>query len=227
MSAPVVPLFRRSLAFIDEWISELKPKPVAKAPAAKTDAPAAAAGKDKGGKKAAAPAAPAAEGSSLSKVAIKVGKVVDVKKHPESDKLYIEQIDLGEETPRTILSGLQEHIKEEEFLGRMVVVAANLEPRKIAGIPSNGMVLCASTEGKGTVKLLEVPPGVPCGERVIFAGHEGEPEPVLKKKLAKHWETVAPDFKTDANGVAVWQGIPFMTSKGPCNCASLPNGTIS
>ena len=83
----------------------------------------------------------------------------EVQPHPESSHLYIEKIDLGEAEPRTILSGLQEHYTVADFTGKMVVVAANLEPRQVAGIPSCGMVLCASTSGKGLVKLLEVPSG--------------------------------------------------------------------
>lgn len=59
--------------------------------------------------------------------------MLEVSKHPESTKLYIEKIDLGEElnaltnnAPRVILSGLQEYVKEEEFVNKLVLVIANL-----------------------------------------------------------------------------------------------------
>lgn len=225
-------LFRRSFAYLEKWLTELAPvKPIvaAAAPAAAakhvdpTAAPAVAA---KPAKKGAAPAAPVVEGSSMSKVNLVIGKVLEVTKHPESEKLYIEKIDLGEPEPRTILSGLQEHLTIDEFTGKLVVVVANLEPRKIGGIPSAGMVLCASTEGKGTVKLLKVPEGTPVGERVVFPGHTEAPEPVLKKKLAKHYEDVAPQLVTDATGAAMWADLPFVTSKGPIT-SDVPNGHIS
>ena len=88
------------------------------------------------------------------------------------------------------------------------------------------MVLCAGTEDKSKVEVLNIPEGVPAGERIIFPGHEGTPEPVLKKKLAKHYENVAVDLKTDDKGNAVWQGIPFMTSKGPIT-STIVNGGVS
>lgn len=226
-------LFRRSFAYLEKWIAELAPKPVvaAAAPvvAAKhvdPAAPAAAAKAPKAAKGAAAAPAPAAEGTSMSKVNLLIGKVLEVTKHPESEKLYIEKIDLGEPEPRVILSGLQEHVTIDEFTGKLVVVVANLEPRKIGGIPSNGMVLCASTEGKGKVELLQVPEGTPVGERLVFPGHEGAAEPVLKKKLAKHYEEVAPQLVTDAEGIATFAGLPFTTSKGVIK-SSVVNGHIS
>eukprot|EP00658_Telonema_sp_P-2_P016832 TRINITY_DN16517_c0_g1_i2.p1 TRINITY_DN16517_c0_g1~~TRINITY_DN16517_c0_g1_i2.p1 ORF type:complete len:216 (-),score=88.19 TRINITY_DN16517_c0_g1_i2:102-749(-) len=215
-------MFARSSAFVDKWIAELAVKPVLAAVAA--DAKPAKAGKAPA---AASSSTPAADASSMSKCCFMVGKVVEVSKHPESDKLYVEKIDLGEETgPRTILSGLQHHITEEAFLNKYVLVAANLEPRKIGGIPSAGMVLCAGNDDRSKIEVLNIPEGVPCGERIIFPGHDLPAEPVLKKKLAKHYESVAVDLKTDDKGNAVWQGIPFMTSKGPIT-SGINNGIVS
>ena len=239
-------MFSRSSAFVAKWLSELHPPaaavavaaaaPAAAAPAAKEEKKAVAssstpaAAPAKAEKKAAAPAAaaaPAGEVSSMSKVAFIVGRVTEVAKHPESAKLYVEKIDLGEPTgPRTILSGLQEHITEEAFLNKLVLVVANLEPRKIGGIPSAGMVLCASSEGKAKTELLVIPEGTPIGERIVFPGHDHPAEPVLKKKLAKHWEEVAGSLTTDANGVANWNGLPFNTSKGPIT-SSIVNATVA
>lgn len=229
-ATPVVAsLFGRSLALVEAWIAELAPKPV---PVAKPAAPAAAeaASAAAPAKAAKAPkgqaAAPAVEATSMSKVALICGKVLEVAPHPDSDKLYVEKIDLGEPTPRTIISGLRDYISVEDFTGRSVVVVANLEPRKMRGIESAGMVLCASTEGKGDVKLLDVPAGVPPGERIVFPGHDGAAEPVLKKKLVKHWEDVAPLLKTNANGQATFGELVFNTSKGPVT-SPIANGTVS
>lgn len=82
----------------------------------------------------------------FDKCDIRVGKIVECEKHPESEKLYIEKVDLGEETgPRTIGSGLQKFVTMEEMMdGRFVLVFANLKAKKLAGVPSHGMVLCAS-----------------------------------------------------------------------------------
>lgn len=226
-------LFARSLVFLEKWIAELAPKPVAAATAAAPAAAAAATAAKKGvAAPAAAPAAAAAagaaaEGSSLSKVSFLVGRVVEVAKHPESAKLYVEKVDLGEKDgPRTILSGLQEHVTEAEFLNRLVVVVANLEPRKIGGIASQGMVLCASTKEKSKTELLQVPEGTPLGERIVFPGHDQPAEPVLKKKLVKHWEDTMPLLNTNANGECCWGDLVFKTSKGVIK-STIPSGILS
>jgi len=74
-----------------------------------------------------------------------VGKIVEVKRHPDADSLYVEKIDLGELSgPRTIVSGLVNFVPLEEMENRMVIVLANLKPANLRGILSHGMVLCAS-----------------------------------------------------------------------------------
>jgi aminoacyl tRNA synthase complex-interacting multifunctional protein 1 len=74
---------------------------------------------------------------------LRVGKIVECSRHPESAKLYIEKIDLGEGRLRTIGSGLQEFIPIEQMTEGLCVVFANLKPRKLADIMSEGMVMCA------------------------------------------------------------------------------------
>lgn len=76
---------------------------------------------------------------------IRVGKIVDVSKHPDADTLYVEKIDLGEAAPRTIVSGLAKFVPIEEMQNRFVAVLCNLKPAKMRGIESQGMVLCTST----------------------------------------------------------------------------------
>jgi tRNA-binding EMAP/Myf-like protein len=63
--------------------------------------------------------------------------------HPDSDKLYVEKIDVGEGSLRTIGSGLQKHISMEEMLEGKCMVFANLKEKKLGGVPSHGMVMCA------------------------------------------------------------------------------------
>jgi methionyl-tRNA synthetase len=92
---------------------------------------------------------------------LRVGKIIDVKKHPDSDKLFIEQIDVGEENPRTIVSGLQKYYTEKEMLGKNVVVLCNLKPAKLAGVKSEGMVLVSEDEKNDKIGLIiaDVNPG--------------------------------------------------------------------
>jgi tRNA-binding EMAP/Myf-like protein len=68
---------------------------------------------------------------------------VECWKHPSSEYLYCEKIDIGEPEARTIASGLQANVPIEQMSG-LVLVMANLKERKMGGFPSNGMVLCAS-----------------------------------------------------------------------------------
>ena len=65
----------------------------------------------------------------ICKLEFKVGKITKVWAHPDADRLYCEQIDCGEETPREIASGLREHYTEEEMMGRRLLVVSNLKVR--------------------------------------------------------------------------------------------------
>src|ERR1041385_9082518 len=64
-----------------------------------------------------------------------------------SDKLMHMKVDLGEGQPRTIVAGIAEAYEPEQLLNRKVVIVANLQPRKLKGIESNGMIVAASVEG--------------------------------------------------------------------------------
>ena len=96
-----------------------------------------------------------------------VGKVIKCEKHPDADKLYVETVDCGEPGgPRTICSGLVPYMSTADIDGKNVVVVANLKPRKMAGLASAGMLLCANNGGDGDarkVELLLAPDGVVAG----------------------------------------------------------------
>ncbi len=82
-----------------------------------------------------------------------MGRVVVAERIPKADKLLRLEIDLGFET-RQILSGIAEHFAPEEVVGRTVVIVANLAPRKMRGLESNGMILMA--EGRdGRLRFVE------------------------------------------------------------------------
>lgn len=83
--------------------------------------------------------------SDISVLEMRVGKIVEVMKHPEAESLYVEKVDVGEASgPRTIVSGLVAFCSEQELLHRKVVVLCNLKPRPLKGITSFGMLLCSS-----------------------------------------------------------------------------------
>lgn len=77
-----------------------------------------------------------------------VGKILTCEKVEKADKLLKSTVDLGNGDVRTILSGIAKYYTPEEMVGKSVVVVANLAPRKIRGIESRGMLLCAATDDK-------------------------------------------------------------------------------
>ena len=78
----------------------------------------------------------------FAKIDLKVGTIVAAEKVAKADKLLQLQVDLGFET-RTIVSGIALHFQPQDIVGKQVVVVANLAPRKMRGIESNGMILMA------------------------------------------------------------------------------------
>jgi len=89
------------------------------------------------------------------KLDLRVARIIEAEDHPNADKLIVLKIDLGNET-RRIVAGLKGHYEPGELAGRNIVVVANLEPRKMRGIESQGMLLAATSEDKSRIVLLTV-----------------------------------------------------------------------
>jgi aminoacyl tRNA synthase complex-interacting multifunctional protein 1 len=150
---------------------------------------------------------------------VRVGKVVKCWKHPDSDKLICEEIDVGESTPRAIASGLQKYYTPEKFEGQRVLVVCNLKPAKLGGFVSNGMVLCASwkdAEGTDMVKLIRPSlPDAKIGERVIVETSSGGPvtEPASSTQVKKRniFSKVAEELLTSLDGIIKWQNKNLIT----------------
>jgi methionyl-tRNA synthetase len=98
------------------------------------------------------------------KVHLKVAKVLEAARVPKSKKLVQLTLDAGDPTPRQVVAGIADAYEPEALVGRTVVIVANLEPRKLMGLESNGMVLAASPDG-GAPILLNAEPAAP-GTRV-------------------------------------------------------------
>ncbi|GFR44727.1 hypothetical protein Agub_g6053, partial [Astrephomene gubernaculifera] len=181
-------------------------------------------------KAAAAPAAAADEGPvDVSRLDVRVGRIVKAWKHPDADSLYVEEVDVGEEKPRQVVSGLVRFIPSASDLeGRRVVLICNLKPAAMRGVQSQAMVLAATSQDGSKLELLEPPADAPLGERVTWPGYGGEgrtPDEQLNPKK-KIFETVQPDFSTDASCVATYRGAPFTTSAGPVRVASIVGASI-
>ncbi len=98
----------------------------------------------------------------FEKLDIKTAEVLECKKVPKSDKLLQFKVSLGDET-RTIVSGIASYYKPEELVGKKLVIIANLEPRKIFGIESQGMILSAASDDGSALSALTVLNDVPGG----------------------------------------------------------------
>jgi len=156
---------------------------------------------------------------------IKVGKVIEVEKHPEADTLYVSQVDFGEAGGyRTVVSGLANFITLEELKGRLVVALLNLKPAKLKGVESKAMILCASQDEPKSVEPLLAPAGSEVGDRVFVEGYNNYPQvPEQINPKKKIWEKLAADLKTSGDGVAEWQSNSLQTSRGIIKSKSLIN----
>lgn len=101
----------------------------------------------------------------FEKIEIRVAEVKEVKKVEGSDKLLQFRLDAGDGEDRQILSGIAQHYpNEQELVGEKVQIIANLKPRKMMGLLSQGMIL--SAEHDGNLTLLTVDPSVPNGSQI-------------------------------------------------------------
>jgi methionyl-tRNA synthetase len=99
------------------------------------------------------------------KVEMKTGKVIAIDDHPNADKLYVVTIEDGPESTRTVCAGLKGIYEKDQLLGKQVVFVANLKPRKLRGIMSEGMILAAD-DGDGKVSVLTLDSDMPTGSQV-------------------------------------------------------------
>ena len=100
----------------------------------------------------------------FAKIELKTAKVLEAERMPKSQRLLKLKVDAGEAEPRTILAGIAESYEPEALVGKSIVIVANLAPRKMMGLESNGMVLAASPDG-GKAMVLNSEPAPP-GTRV-------------------------------------------------------------
>ena len=99
----------------------------------------------------------------FAKLEIRVAKIVEVEKIPGKSKIIKGIIDLGEEKRQVIIGGA-EYYQPEDLVNKKVIVLANLEPRKIAGVDSNAMLLAADLNDKPF--WLTVNEDVPLGTKI-------------------------------------------------------------
>ena len=105
------------------------------------------------------------EFDDFMKVEMKTGKIVSVQDHPNADKLYVVTIQDAPNSTRTVCAGLKEYYEPDDLEGLNVVFVANLEPRKLRGVMSEGMLLAAD-DGDGNVSVITTVGDIGSGSRV-------------------------------------------------------------
>ncbi|CAK5081123.1 unnamed protein product [Meloidogyne enterolobii] len=181
-------------------------------------------GKKSENKKAAASNVDTAGGGEIDvgRLDLRVGRILKATKHPDADALYVEEIDLGEEKPRTVVSGLVRFVPLEEMQNRLVVCLCNLKPAKMRGVESQAMVMCASTPEK--VEILEIDSSCEPGDVVMCEPFAHRPDLPFMNPKKKIWEGVAPDLSVSENGECVYKGHQLRVFR---NGSSLKARTLS
>ena len=158
-------------------------------------------------------------------IQLKVAKIVKVDRNPDSDKLYVEHLDDGSGTDRVIQSGLVPYLKEEDLLGKHVIIADNLAPRKMRGIESRGMLLAADyndENGKECVELITAPWAAP-GTKVVLEGDD-----VNAEKPAEIQADTFFQIEIKVNNKTVQIGGKNLTAAGkPLSTEKTVNGPVS
>ncbi|XP_011485465.2 aminoacyl tRNA synthase complex-interacting multifunctional protein 1 [Oryzias latipes] len=158
-----------------------------------------------------------------SRLDLRVGRLLSVRPHPLSDGLSVQEVDVGENGPRTVVSkqGGGTHLDERS----LVVVLCNVKASKLRGVVSQARLLCCSASDD-CVEMLAPPVGSAPGDRVTFLSYPGDPDRELQSKQ-RVWEVLKTDLQVDCRGVANYKGCAFeVKGKGLCRAPSLVNCAI-
>lgn len=161
---------------------------------------------------------------------IRVGRLTNLRRHPDADRLYVEEMNLGEET-RVIVSGLVEHYSVEELEGTTCLVVYNMKPKALKGINSQGMVLCASNETQ--VRLVRPPADAKPGDRVRFGASaspatDTPPVPAAAEPLSGNKMTeVLSHLHTNGDGILCWKDeIAYHATAGVISIPEMKNCVV-
>jgi methionyl-tRNA synthetase len=100
----------------------------------------------------------------FAKLEFKVAKVLEVRPHPNADRLLLLHVDVGDQQ-KQIIAGIRQHYAPEQLVGKLIVVVNNLEPAMLRGESSNGMLL-AATSGDKVIVLTVDDPSCEVGARI-------------------------------------------------------------
>jgi methionyl-tRNA synthetase len=102
--------------------------------------------------------------ATFQRLELRTGRILSAAPHPNADRLLVLSVDVGGDTPRTVVAGIAAHYPDPQtMVGRTIVVVVNLVPATLRGVRSDGMLLAAGGKNhRGLVTVLEdCPPGEP------------------------------------------------------------------
>ena len=165
----------------------------------------------------------------FSQLDLRVGKIIEVKAHPNSERHYVEKVDIGKGEELEMVLEHQPYFAEEELLDRKVVVLCNLKMVKVVRMRSTGSILLVASDKGKKVELLDPSPEAEVGERVYASGEElQEPVTPIQMKKNKVWETVCKNIKTNNKCEVMYlDRFPVRSRSGPVRVESLKKMLIT
>ncbi|KAL6066503.1 Telomerase protein component 1 [Balamuthia mandrillaris] len=152
---------------------------------------------------------------------LRVGHVLQVRKHENADTLYVSQVDLGESKPRQVVSGLVKHLSIHQLQGEKVVVLCNVKPSRLKGIESQAMIVGVSANdpsARPAVELLLPPQDAPVGDRLFFGPNPPPQRPLETIDFKDVMAAFGEELRTDARGQAHYRDQPLLSSSTGAGC---------
>ncbi|CAH8437636.1 unnamed protein product [Schistosoma turkestanicum] len=149
----------------------------------------------------------------IGRLDLRVGKIIDVSRHPDADTLYVEKVDLGGNEICTVVSGLVKYLPIESLQNRVGIFLCNLKPAKMRGVESEAMLMCASAPDTcGVEPLIVEGPDIQLGDSVVVPGIRHDPDDQLNPKK-KIFEQVKPDLRVNEDGIAMYKNVSWTLKK--------------
>ena len=162
---------------------------------------------------------------------LRVGKVTSAKIMEGFNDVYELKIDIGEEQPRNIGTGLRNYVPIEKIQDSKVILFSNLKPKRFGkDFESHGMIMCAGKKDKDnnkeTFELIRPNENAKIGEKVFIEGEEHDNN-VVPQISGGRFQKCINYFKTDENCFCMYNGKKIVTESGPIKVESLANCDIS
>lgn len=162
------------------------------------------------------------EEKSFSEVVdLRAAHIENVTKHPDAERLYIIDLDVGALGKRTIVSSLVNHYKESELLGHTIIVVANLKPTKFLGVKSVGMLLAAENDDEMEVIFIDgAAPGICVSPKDSEAWDPASMKKIISSKQFFAYPITVADYQVQC------EGQPLLADTTPVLCRKVKTGEV-